>query len=142
MEKIACKALRDFTQFVPGYGMVHGDPNNSDPQVKHPDIPVTVLDLLKEEGKVEELPRKVKVAAPKAPAEPSTPPTRAKTPPSKGKAAKPNPGLAKANAARAANAAKRKAEAEAAAAAAAEAGTDSETGSEQATAPDTDAPAE
>lgn len=52
IETIACKALRSFTQFVPGYGQVHGDPDNS--EATDPLIPVTYIDHLIFEDKIEE----------------------------------------------------------------------------------------
>ena len=39
-ETVTCKALVAFTQFVSGYGMVHGDPDSSDKAATHPAIPV------------------------------------------------------------------------------------------------------
>lgn len=45
-----CKALRSFTQFVSGYGQVHGDPDSKDN--KKPDVPNSAIDLLVGEDKI------------------------------------------------------------------------------------------
>ncbi|WP_417615311.1 hypothetical protein [Parasphingorhabdus sp.] len=46
-----CKALRAFTEFVPGYGMVHGDPDSKDN--KMPEVPNKAIDKLVGEDKIE-----------------------------------------------------------------------------------------
>lgn len=53
METIACKALVAFTQFVPGYGQVHGDPESSDEAARNPKVPVHYVDLIAANGGVE-----------------------------------------------------------------------------------------
>lgn len=50
---IRCKALRAFTQFVPGHGQVHGDPDNQDERVSFPEVPESYVQFLVDEGKVE-----------------------------------------------------------------------------------------
>lgn len=51
VDTTVCKALRAFTEFVPGYGQVHGDPNSKDS--KKPKIPNYVIDKLVAEDKIE-----------------------------------------------------------------------------------------
>lgn len=53
MKIIDCTALRAFTQYVPEYGMVHGNPDSEDS--KNVGVPETVLALLIEEEKVRPL---------------------------------------------------------------------------------------
>ncbi|WP_066112345.1 MULTISPECIES: hypothetical protein [unclassified Blastomonas] len=53
MKLIRCMALRAFTQFVPGFGQVHGDPDNQDEAVQFPMVPESHVDLLVDEGKIE-----------------------------------------------------------------------------------------
>lgn len=53
MEMIKCKALEDFTEFVDGLGQIHGDPNNSDERVSHPEVPASRVAGLVERGKIE-----------------------------------------------------------------------------------------
>ncbi len=60
METIACKALVTFTQFVPEYGQVHGDPDNSLKKAKRPLVPVSHIVKFAEEGFIE-LPKGFKV---------------------------------------------------------------------------------
>lgn len=50
---IRCKALRAFTQFVPGHGQVHGDPDNKDERVSFPEVPESYVRFLVGEGKIE-----------------------------------------------------------------------------------------
>lgn len=50
---IRCKALRAFTQFVPGHGQVHGDPDNQDERVSFPEVPESYVQFLADEGKIE-----------------------------------------------------------------------------------------
>lgn len=51
MTLVKCIALMAFTQFVPGYGQVHGDPDNS--EAKEPEVPFDFVQKLIEENKVE-----------------------------------------------------------------------------------------
>jgi hypothetical protein len=60
METIACKALKAFTQFVPDYGQVHGDPENSSKDAQKPLVPVTLVAALAEQGLIE-MPKGFKV---------------------------------------------------------------------------------
>jgi hypothetical protein len=53
MKTIACRALVAFTQFVPGYGQVHGDPGSSLKEAKNPDVPESVIQQLADEGRIE-----------------------------------------------------------------------------------------
>jgi len=53
MNLIPCKALRAFTQFVPGFGQVHGDPDNQDERVSFPQVPESYVQFLADEGKIE-----------------------------------------------------------------------------------------
>lgn len=46
-----CTALRAFTEFVPGFGQVHGDPDSKDN--KMPNVPNGVIDKLVGEDKIE-----------------------------------------------------------------------------------------
>lgn len=50
---IRCKALRAFTQFVPGHGQVHGDPDNRDERVRFPEVPESHVQFLVDENKIE-----------------------------------------------------------------------------------------
>ena len=52
METIKCKALVAFTHHVPGFGQVHGDPDNK--KAKTPDVPVNAVAWLVEHGRIEE----------------------------------------------------------------------------------------
>ncbi|PZU59826.1 MAG: hypothetical protein DI547_04945 [Sphingobium sp.] len=52
MDTIACKAQRAFTYFVPGYGQVHGDPDNA--EAREPLVPVSVISHLVDQEKIEE----------------------------------------------------------------------------------------
>lgn len=40
VETVKCKALVAFTQFVSGYGMIHGDPDSTDKAANNPEVPV------------------------------------------------------------------------------------------------------
>lgn len=51
IECTPCKALRAFTEFVPGYGQVHGDPDSNDN--KMPKVPNKAIDKLVGEDKIE-----------------------------------------------------------------------------------------
>lgn len=51
IKTIKCAALMAFTQFVPGYGMVHGDPDNEG--ASEPEVPVTYIEQLEREGRIE-----------------------------------------------------------------------------------------
>lgn len=53
MKTVACKALVAFTQFVPEYGQVHGDPDSSLKQAKTPEVPVSAIQQLADEGRIE-----------------------------------------------------------------------------------------
>lgn len=53
MKLIRCMALRAFTQFVPGFGQVHGDPDNQDERVSFPEVPESYVQFLADEGKIE-----------------------------------------------------------------------------------------
>lgn len=46
METIICEARSVFTEFVSGYGMVHGDPDSSDGAATNPAIPVSIVQRL------------------------------------------------------------------------------------------------
>lgn len=52
MDTIKCKAKVAFTEFVSGYGQVHGDPDSSDVKARTPAIPVTIIERLSEAGKI------------------------------------------------------------------------------------------
>lgn len=52
MDTIECKALRVFTQFIPGYGQIHGNPDAKDAAKVR--VPVDAVDTLVLEGKIEE----------------------------------------------------------------------------------------
>ena len=41
-----CKALEPFSEFVFGYGVVHGDPDSTDKTAKTPEVPNHVIDRL------------------------------------------------------------------------------------------------
>lgn len=41
-----CKALESFSEFVFGYGVVHGDPDSTDKTAKTPAVPNHVIDHL------------------------------------------------------------------------------------------------
>lgn len=53
MNLIRCQALRAFTQFVPGFGQVHGDPDNQEEAVQFPMVPESHVQFLANEGKIE-----------------------------------------------------------------------------------------
>lgn len=53
MNLIRCQALRAFTQFVPGHGQVHGDPDNQDEAVQFPMVPESYVNHLAGEGKIQ-----------------------------------------------------------------------------------------
>jgi hypothetical protein len=53
MALIKCKALRVFTDFVPKFGMVHGDPDGSSERARFPSVPEDVAAKFVLEGKVE-----------------------------------------------------------------------------------------
>jgi hypothetical protein len=55
-ETITCKTLRGFAHFVPGHGIVSGDPDAKDG--KQANVPLSQLDLMVERGYVEK-PKKV-----------------------------------------------------------------------------------
>lgn len=49
-ETVKCVAIACFTQFVPEYGMIHGDPDSSDKKAKEPIVPDHVIARLVENG--------------------------------------------------------------------------------------------
>lgn len=53
MTLVKCKALRAFTEFVSGFGMVHGDPDNQSEKARFPEMPEEAAVKLISEGKVE-----------------------------------------------------------------------------------------
>jgi hypothetical protein len=61
MRTIRCIALVAFTQFVPGFGQVHGDPDSSDERAQFPMVPEVMIEMLVEADKIdvpeESLPR-------------------------------------------------------------------------------------
>jgi hypothetical protein len=73
MKTIACKALVAFTQFVPDYGQVHGDPDSSLKEAQKPEVPVSAIQQLADEGRIE-APKGFKAdSADEAPAEEAAP---------------------------------------------------------------------
>lgn len=52
MKTIACLALREFTQFVEGHGMVVGAPDSSLDEAKKPQVPEHVIGQFVEAGLV------------------------------------------------------------------------------------------
>jgi hypothetical protein len=52
MHMIKCTALKVFSRFVPNYGIIHGDPENSDAAVRKPLVPVDLIDELAKAGKI------------------------------------------------------------------------------------------
>jgi hypothetical protein len=73
MKTIACKALVAFTEFVPSYGQVHGDPESSLKEAQKPEVPVSAIAKLVDEGRIE-APKGFKAAdAEEAPAEEQAP---------------------------------------------------------------------
>lgn len=50
METVACKALKAFTQFVPDYGQVHGDPESTLKEAKTPLVPVSMVEAFADQG--------------------------------------------------------------------------------------------
>ncbi|EQA97282.1 hypothetical protein [Sphingobium sp. HDIP04] len=53
MKTIQCRALKAFTQFIAGYGQVHGDPGSSDEKARLPMVPEDAVAMLIEAGKIE-----------------------------------------------------------------------------------------
>lgn len=68
METIACKALVAFTQFVPEYGQVHGDPDSSDKEARNPKVPTDFVKKFADSGFVA-LPKNFKADEAEAEAE-------------------------------------------------------------------------
>ena len=52
MKTIACLALREFTQFAEGHGMVVGAPDSSLDEAKKPEVPEHVVSQFVETGLV------------------------------------------------------------------------------------------
>ena len=50
LKTIACVALKEFTRFIDGYGMVVGAPESSLPAAKKPEVPVKVIPTFVAEG--------------------------------------------------------------------------------------------
>jgi hypothetical protein len=60
METLACKALVAFTQFVPDYGQVHGDPDNKLKEAQNPLVPTSHIVKFADQGLIE-IPKRFKV---------------------------------------------------------------------------------
>lgn len=73
MNLVRCTALVAFTHFVAGYGMVHGDPDNSDNAARFPIVPEDAVEHLVREGRlsVEDAPVAGPVPAPVPPTVPA-----------------------------------------------------------------------
>ncbi|WP_310530725.1 hypothetical protein [Novosphingobium sp.] len=67
-ELVKCKALKEFVEFVPGYGMVVGAPDSKEDAAKNPMVPAEIVDLLVEHGKVKAAGKSSAPAADPAPA--------------------------------------------------------------------------
>lgn len=52
MKTIACEALVAFTEFVPSFGQVHGDPDSSLKEAQKPEVPVGAIAKLVDEGRI------------------------------------------------------------------------------------------
>lgn len=53
MELVKCLALCEFTQSVPGYGMVVGAPESSLDEAREPMVPVSVVAALAADGLIQ-----------------------------------------------------------------------------------------
>jgi hypothetical protein len=49
---VKCLALATFTQFITGYGQVHGDPDSTDERAREPMIPDFAVNFLLGAGKI------------------------------------------------------------------------------------------
>lgn len=52
-EVIKCKALMEFSRYVTGHGVVHGDPDSSDKAAKNPGIPAHKIAEFAEDGLIQ-----------------------------------------------------------------------------------------
>lgn len=59
METVKCKALQPFSHFVSGYGIVHGNPDDANPdkrardRARNPEVPVISIAAMAEDGLIQ-----------------------------------------------------------------------------------------